>query len=68
MKGRNTGKYTIAWFECSLSRVFKKRKKITARISPSGFFHSSMYLSSAAFKIALTVSPRSFAFCLTSSA
>lgn len=36
MKGRYPGSYTIAWLECSLSRVFKKRKKITARITPSG--------------------------------
>lgn len=27
MKGRYPGSYTIAWLECSLSRVFEKAQK-----------------------------------------
>ena len=68
MKGRYPGSYTIAWLECSLSRVFQKRQKNYRPDYSERFFHSSMYLSKAAFRIALTVSPRSFAFFRTSSA
>lgn len=46
----------------------KNGQKITAMDVPERFSYSSMYLSNAAFKIAFTVSPRSLAFCFTSSA